>query len=216
MKSDVISTLAPARDNSVQSYYLKLGKETIHGLSREDIESLHEAIDDFLDREDEISLASEDLSSDLGQYSMIRKTTTFDDGIFNTDYSASGLWVEIQCTPSWVILDLFMSLLSFLNQVEKMDIQCSIPGIKPQKIKPLPLKKSKHDVLLLEENDAQKKIETIKEIPMILKSETLTKINVAPKVEYDVVINDQGLSGLSREQVMEIQGVIDRFLENIV
>ena len=143
MKSDVISTLAPARDNSVQSYYLKLGKETIHGLSREDIESLHEAIDDFLDREDEISLASEDLSSDLGQYSMIRKTTTFDDGIFNTDYSASGLWVEIQCTPSWVILDLFMSLLSFLNQVEKMDIQCSIPGIKPRKIKPLPLKKSR-------------------------------------------------------------------------
>lgn len=216
MKSDVISTLVPARDNSVQSYYLKLGKETIHGLSREDIESLHEAIDDFLDREDEISLASEDLSSDLGQYSMIRKTTTFDDGIFNTDYNASGLWVEIQCTPSWVILDLFMSLLSFLNQVEKMDIQCSIPGIKPRKIKPLPLKKSKHDVLLLEENDAQKKIETIKEIPMILKSETLTKINVAPKVEYDVVINDQGLSGLSREQVMEIQGVIDRFLENMV
>ena len=51
---------------------------------------------------------------------------------------------------------------------------------------------------------------------MILKSETLTKINVAPKVEYDVVINDQGLSGLSREQVMEIQGVIDRFLENMV
>ena len=97
-----------------------------------------------------------------------------------------------------------------------MDIQCSIPGIKPRKIKPLPLKKSKHDVLLLEENDAQKKIETIKEIPMILKSETLTKINVAPKVAYDVVINDQGLSGLSREQVMEIQGVIDRFLENMV
>ena len=70
--------------------------------------------------------------------------------------------------------------------------------------------------MLLEENDAQKKIETKKEIQMILKSETLTKINVAHKAEYDVVINDQGLSGLSREQVMEIQGVIDRFLENMV
>ncbi len=50
---------------------------------------------------------------------------------------------------------------------------------------------------------------------MILKSETLTEITVAPKIEYDVQINDQGLGGLSRDQVMEIQGVIGRFLENV-
>lgn len=215
MKSDVISTLVPARDNSVQSYYLKLGKETIYGLSHGDLESLYDAIDDYFDREDEIPMASEDLSSDLGEYTMVQKTTTFNDGIFSTDYSADALYVEIESTPSWVILDLFVSLLSFLNQVEKMNIQCSIPGVKPRKIRQPRSRKNNLDVLLLEEDDTQKKKNVIKEIPMILKSETLTKINVAPKVEYGVEINDQGLSGLSRDQVMEIQGVIGRFLENV-
>ena len=44
---------------------------------------------------------------------------------------------------------------------------------------------------------------------MIVKNETLTKANV----EYDVQINDQLLDNLSRDQVMEIQHIIDGFLQ---
>lgn len=213
MKNDNIPTCTTSQDEPVQSYYLKLGKETIHGLSLEDLESLYETIEDYWDREDEIPMANENSSSDLGQYSMIRKTTTFNEGIFSAGYTADALYVEIQSTPSWVILDLFLTLLSFLNQVEKMDIQCSIPGIKPKKIKSTRPKKNKLDVLLQEENDTHKKIDITRETPMIIKNETLTRINEIPKIEYDVQINDQGLSYLSRNQVMEIQSVIERFLK---
>ena len=158
-------------------------------------------------------MANENSSSDLGQYSMIRKTTTFNKGIFSAGYTADALYVEIQSTPSWVILDLFLTLLSFLNQVEKMDIQCSIPGVKPKKIKSTRSRKNKLDGLLQEENDTHKKIDITRETPMIIKNETLTRINEIPKIEYDVQINDQGLSYLSRDQVMEIQSVIERFLK---
>ena len=48
---------------------------------------------------------------------------------------------------------------------------------------------------------------------MIIKNETLTRINEIPKIEYEVQINDQGLSYLSRDQVMEIQSVINCFLK---
>lgn len=153
MKNDNIPTCTTGQDEPGQSYYLKLGKETIHGLSLEDLESLYETIEDYWDREDEIPMANENSSSDLGQYSMIRKTTTFNEGIFSAGYTADALYVEIQSTPSWVILDLFLTLLSFLNQVEKMDIQCSIPGVKPKKIKSTRSRKNKLDVLLQEEND---------------------------------------------------------------
>ncbi len=213
MKNDNTPTCTTSQDEPVQSYYLKLGKETIHGLSLEDLESLYETIEDYWDREDEIPMANENSSSDLGQYSMIRKTTTFNEGIFSAGYTADALYVEIQSTPSWVILDLFLTLLSFLKQVEKMDIQCSIPGIKPKKIKSTRPKKNKLDVLLQEENDTHKKIDITRETPMIIKNETLTRINEIPKIEYDVQINDQGLSYLSRDQVMEIQSVIERFLK---
>ena len=213
MKNDNIPTCTTSQDEPVQSYYLKLGKETIHGLSLEDLKSLYETIEDYWDREDEIPMANENSSSDLGQYSMIRKTTTFNKGIFSAGYTADALYVEIQSTPSWVILDLFLTLLSFLNQVEKMDIQCSIPGVKPKKIKSTRSRKNKLDVLLQEENDTHKKIDSTRETPMIIKNETLTRINEIPKIEYDVQINDQGLSYLSRDQVMEIQSVIERFLK---
>ena len=213
MKNDNIPTCTTSQDEPVQSYYLKLGKETIHGLSLEDLKSLYETIEDYWDREDEIPMANENSSSDLGQYSMIRKTTTFNKGIFSAGYTADSLYVEIQSTPSWVILDLFLTLLSFLNQVEKMDIQCSIPGVKPKKIKSTRSRKNKLDVLLQEENDTHKKIDITRETPMIIKNETLTRINEIPKIEYDVQINDQGLSYLSRDQVMEIQSVIERFLK---
>lgn len=213
MKNDNIPTCTTSQDEPVQSYYLKLGKETIHGLSLEDLKSLYETIEDYWDREDEIPMANENSSSDLGQYSMIRKTTTFNKGIFSAGYTADALYVEIQSTPSWVILDLFLTLLSFLNQVEKMDIQCSIPGVKPKKIKSTRSRKNKLDVLLQEENDTHKKIDITRETPMIIKNETLTRINEIPKIEYDVQINDQGLSYLSRNQVMEIQSVIERFLK---
>ena len=213
MKNDNIPTCTTSQDEPVQSYYLKLGKETIHGLSLEDLKSLYETIEDYWDREDEIPMANENSSSDLGQYSMIRKTTTFNKGIFSACYTADALYVEIQSTPSWVILDLFLTLLSFLNQVEKMDIQCSIPGVKPKKIKSTRSRKNKLDVLLQEENDTHKKIDITRETPMIIKNETLTRINEIPKIEYDVQINDQGLSYLSRDQVMEIQSVIERFLK---
>ena len=213
MKNDHIPTCTTSQDEPVQSYYLKLGKETIHGLSLEDLKSLYETIEDYWDREDEIPMANENSSSDLGQYSMIRKTTTFNKGIFSAGYTADALYVEIQSTPSWVILDLFLTLLSFLNQVEKMDIQCSIPGVKPKKIKSTRSRKNKLDVLLQEENDTHKKIDITRETPMIIKNETLTRINEIPKIEYDVQINDQGLSYLSRDQVMEIQSVIERFLK---
>ena len=215
MINDNISTFATSQDEPGQSYYLKLGKETIHGLSHEDLETLYDTIDNYFNREDEIPMASEDLSSDLGECTMIQKTTTFNDGIFSTDYSADALYVEIESTPSWVILDLFVSLLSFLNQVEKMNIQCSIPGVKPRKIRQPRFRKSNLDVLLLEEDDTQKKKNVIKDTPMILKSETLTEITATPKIEYDVQINDQGLGGLSRDQVMKIQGVIGHFLKNV-
>ena len=46
-------------------------------------------------------------------------------------------------------------------------------------------------------------------MPMIVKNETLTKANV----EYDVQINDQFLDNLSRDQVIEIQHIIDGFLQ---
>ena len=213
MKNDNIPTCTTSQDEPVQSYYLKLGKETIHGLSLEDLKSLYETIEDYWDREDEIPMANENSSSDLGQYSMIRKTTTSNKGIFSAGYTADALYVEIQSTPSWVILDLFLTLLSFLNQVEKMDIQCSIPGVKPKKIKSTRSRKNKLDVLLQEENDTHKKIDITRETPMIIKNETLTRINEIPKIEYDVQINDQGLSYLSRDQVMEIQSVIERFLK---
>lgn len=213
MKNDNIPTCTTSQDEPVQSYYLKLGKETIHGLSLEDLKSLYETIEDYWDREDEIPMANENSSSDLGQYSMIQKTTTFNKGIFSAGYTADALYVEIQSTPSWVILDLFLTLLSFLNQVEKMDIQCSIPGVKPKKIKSTRSRKNKLDVLLQEENDTHKKIDITRETPMIIKNETLTRINEIPKIEYDVQINDQGLSYLSRDQVMEIQSVIERFLK---
>ena len=213
MKNDNIPTSTTSQDEPVQSYYLKLGKETIHGLSHEDLKSLYETIEDYWDREDEIPMANENSSSDLGQYSMIRKTTTFNKGIFSAGYTADALYVEIQSTPSWVILDLFLTLLSFLNQVEKMDIHCSIPGVKPKKIKSTRSRKNKLDVLLQEENDTHKKIDITRETPMIIKNETLTRINEIPKIEYDVQINDQGLSYLSRDQVMEIQSVIERFLK---
>ena len=213
MKNDNIPTCTTSQDEPVQSYYLKLGKETIHGLSLEDLKSLYETIEDYWDREDEIPMANENSSSDLGQYSMIRKTTTFNKGIFSAGYTADALYVEIQSTPSWVILDLFLTLLSFLNQVEKMDIQCSIPGVKPKKIKSTRSRKNKLDVLLQEENDTHKKIDITRETPMIIKNETLTRINEIPKIEYDVQINNQGLSYLSRDQVMEIQSVIERFLK---
>ena len=213
MKNANIPTCTTSQDEPVQSYYLKLGKETIHGLSLEDLKSLYETIEDYWDREDEIPMANENSSSDLGQYSMIRKTTTFNKGIFSAGYTADALYVEIQSTPSWVILDLFLTLLSFLNQVEKMDIQCSIPGVKPKKIKSTRSRKNKLDVLLQEENDTHKKIDITRETPMIIKNETLTRINEIPKIEYDVQINDQGLSYLSRDQVMEIQSVIERFLK---
>ena len=213
MKNDNIPTCTTSQDEPVQSYYLKLGKETIHGLSLEDLKSLYETIEDYWDREDEIPMANENSSSDLGQYSMIRKTTTFNKGIFSAGYTADALYVEIQSTPSWVILDLFLTLLSFLNQVEKMDIQCSIPGVKPKKIKSTRSRKNKLDILLQEENDTHKKIDITRETPMIIKNETLTRINEIPKIEYDVQINDQGLSYLSRDQVMEIQSVIERFLK---
>ena len=213
MKNDNIPTCTTSQDEPVQSYYLKLGKETIHGLSLEDLKSLYETIEDYWDREDEIPMANENSSSDLGQYSMIRKTTTFNKGIFSAGYTADALYVEIQSTPSWVILDLFLTLLSFLNQVEKMDIQCSIPGVKPKKIKSTRSRKNKLDVLLQEENDTHKKIDITRETPMIIKNETLTRINEIPKIEYDVQINDQGLSYLSRDQVMEIQSVIDCLLK---
>lgn len=213
MKNDNIPTCTTGQDEPGQSYYLKLGKETIHGLYLEDLESLYETIEDYWDREDEIPMANENSSSDLGQYSMIRKTTTFNKGIFSAGYTADALYVEIQSTPSWVILDLFLTLLSFLNQVEKMDIQCSIPGVKPKKIKSTRSRKNKLDVLLQEENDTHKKIDITRETPMIIKNETLTRINEIPKIEYDVQINDQGLSYLSRDQVMEIQSVIERFLK---
>ncbi|HJF69607.1 MAG TPA: hypothetical protein K8V05_02510 [Butyricimonas virosa] len=213
MKNDNIPTCTTGQDEPGQSYYLKLGKETIHGLSLEDLESLYETIEDYWDREDEIPMANENSSSDLGQYSMIRKTTTFNEGIFSAGYTADALYVEIQSTPSWVILDLFLTLLSFLNQVEKMDIQCSIPGVKPKKIKSTRSRKNKLDVLLQEENDTHKKIDITRETPMIIKNETLTRINEIPKIEYDVQINDQGLSYLSRDQVMEIQSVIDCLLK---
>ena len=213
MKNDNIPTCTTSQDEPVQSYYLKLGKETIHGLSLEDLKSLYETIEDYWDREDEIPMANENSSSDLGQYSMIRKTTTFNKGIFSAGYTADALYVEIQSTPSWVILDLFLTLLSFLNQVEKMDIQCSIPGVKPKKIKSTRSRKNKLDVLLQEENDTHKKIDITRETPMIIKNETLTRINEIPKIEYDVQINNQGLSYLSRNQVMEIQSVIDCLLK---
>lgn len=213
MKNDNIPTCTTGQDEPGQSYYLKLGKETIHGLSLEDLESLYETIEDYWNREDEIPMANENSSSDLGQYSMIRKTTTFNEGIFSAGYTADALYVEIQSTPSWVILDLFLTLLSFLNQVEKMDIQCSIPGVKPKKIKSTRSRKNKLDVLLQEENDTHKKIDITRETPMIIKNETLTRINEIPKIEYDVQINNQGLSYLSRNQVMEIQSVIDCLLK---
>ena len=44
---------------------------------------------------------------------------------------------------------------------------------------------------------------------MIVKNETLTKAND----EYDVQINDQFLDNLSRDQVIEIQHIIDGFLQ---
>ena len=215
MKSDNIPTFATGQDEPGQSYYLKLGRETIHGLSLEDLESLYDTIDDYWDNEDEIPMASEDLTLDLGESTEIYKTTTFNDGIFDANYSAYAFNVEIESTPSSVILDLFLSLLSFLNQVEKMDIQCSIPGLKPQKIKSTRSRKNNLDVLLVEENDAQKKIKVIKDTPMIVKSEILTKISMPPKIKYNVQINDQALEDLSRDQVMEIQEVIGRFLENV-
>ncbi len=216
MKNDNIPTCATSQDEPGQSYYLKLGREAIHGLSLEDLESLYEAINDFLDREDEILMASEDLTPNFEKSTEIYKITTFNDGIFDANYSAYAFNVEIESTPSSVILDLFLSLLSFLNQVEKMDIQCSIPGLKLQKIKSTQSRKNNLDVLLLEENDAQKKIEVIKDTPMIVKSETLTKISMAPKIKYNVQINDQDFDGLSREQVIKIQTAIGRFLENVV
>ena len=46
-------------------------------------------------------------------------------------------------------------------------------------------------------------------MPMIVKNETLTKANV----EHDVQINDQFLDNLSRDQVIEIQHIIDGFLQ---
>ena len=213
MKNNNIPTCAMRQDAPGQSYYLELGRETIHGLSLEDLESLYETIEDYWNREDEIPMANEELSSDLGQYSMIQKTTTFNDGIFSANYTADALYVEIQSTPPWVILDLFLTLLSFLNQVEKMEIQCSIPGIKPKKIKSTRSRNNKLNVLLQEDNDTQKKINIIRETPMIIKNETLTRINEIPKIEYEVQINDQGLSYLSRDQVMEIQSVINCFLK---
>lgn len=215
MKSDNIPTFATGQDEPGQSYYLKLGRETIHGLSLEDLESLYDTIDDYWDNEDEIPMASEDLTLDLGESTEIYKITTFNDGIFDANYSAYAFNVEIESTPSSVILDLFLSLLSFLNQVEKMDIQCSIPGLKPQKIKSTRSRKNNLDVLLVEENDAQKKIEVIKDTPMIVKSEILTKISMPPKIKYNVQINDQALEDLSRDQVIKIQEVIGRFLENV-
>lgn len=213
MKSDNIST-PTGQDESRQSYYLKLGRETIHGLSPEDLESLYDAIDDYWDSEDEIPMASEGLTSDLGEC-LIQKITAFNDGIFSSDYNAYAFNVEIQSTPSSVILDLFVSLLSFLNQVEKMDIQCSIPGVKPRKIRQPRSRKSNLDVLLLEENDTQKKKNAIKDTPMIVKTETLTEIMETPEIKYSVQINDQDLDGLSRDQVIEIQNVIGRFLETV-
>lgn len=87
------------------------------------------------------------------------------------------------------------------------------PKIKPRKIKPAPTRKNNRHILLLEENEAQKKIEIIKEMPMIVKNETLTKVNITPPIEYDVQINDQFLDNLSRDQVMEIQHIIDGFLQ---
>ena len=48
---------------------------------------------------------------------------------------------------------------------------------------------------------------------MIVKNETLTKVNITPPIEYDVQINDQFLDNLSRDQVIEIQHIIDGFLQ---
>ncbi len=50
-------------------------------------------------------------------------------------------------------------------------------------------------------------------MPMIVKNKTLTKVNVVPPIEYEVQINDQVLDNLSRDQVMEIQHVIEGFLQ---
>lgn len=50
-------------------------------------------------------------------------------------------------------------------------------------------------------------------MPMIVKNETLTKVNITPPIEYDVQINDQFLDNLSRDQVIEIQHIIDGFLQ---
>lgn len=213
MKSDNTSTFVTGQEEPGQSYCLKLGKETIHGLSHDDLESLHKAIDEYFNREKEVFPARIYLSSSLGQFSEVQKMNIFNEGKFNVNYSVSAFGETIQNISALQLLDLFLSIYSFLRQVEKINIKCSIPKVKPRKIKSAPVGKNNHKVLLLEENDKQKEIEIIKDIPMIVKSETLTEVNVAPKIEYNVQINDQGLDGLSYSQVMEIQSVIKHFLD---
>ncbi|MEQ2909156.1 hypothetical protein [Butyricimonas faecihominis] len=213
MKSNDISTMVKSQDEPRQSYYLKFGRKTIHGLSPEDLKSLHDTINEYFDREDEAFPASIYLGPGLGQFSKIQKITSFDNGSFNVRYNVSTFGEIIQYISALQLLDLFLNMLSFLQQVEGIDIQCSIPKIKPRKIKPAPTRKNNRHILLLEENKALKKMEIIKEIPMIVKNETLTKTNVAPPIEYDVQINDQFLDNLSRDQVIEIQHIIDGFLQ---
>lgn len=130
MNSDNFSNLDTGRSPG-QSYYLKLGRETIHGLSPGELERLHDVIIDYFDRENEIPLANKSLSSDPGQYSEIEKITDFGEGEFQAWYNVSCGGALLQCLPTWQVLDLFLLLLSFFKQVEGMDIQCTIPGVPP-------------------------------------------------------------------------------------
>ena len=67
MKSNDISTMTKSQDEPRQSYYLKFGRKTIHGLSPEDLKSLHDTINEYFDREDEAFPASIYLGPGLGQ-----------------------------------------------------------------------------------------------------------------------------------------------------
>ena len=89
MKSNDISTMTKSQDEPRQSYYLKFGRKTIHGLSPEDLKSLHDTINEYFDREDEAFPASIYLGPGLGQFSKIQKITIFDNGSFNVRYNVS-------------------------------------------------------------------------------------------------------------------------------
>ncbi len=198
--------------NLDRTYCLKVGGETIYRLSSQQLQKLHNTITDFFDRENEIPLASEDLSPELGQYTKIEKMICFDNEVFETSYNVSAGGEILQYIKAWQLLDLFLVLHSFLRQVEGIDIDCFMREMKNDKIKTKSKKKKKHLVRLLEETAEQKKISVILDDPYMSKDETLEKMNITPNIEYGIYANDLCLDGLSYAQVKEIQYVIAQYL----